>query len=625
MKKLYIALSFVILSTSLIAQTKDTKKADKLYSQFKYVAAAEEYLKIVNANKADAYVYKQLADSYYNTFNATEAVKWYAKAIIQNQDAETYYRYSQMLKANSKYEEANKQMEKFASKAPNDQRAKAFLANPNYLPKLLDKQKGYEVKSLEINSDQSDFGAVLSGNLLYFASARNKAKKVYGWTNEPFLDIYQANYNLDGTITNAVPVAELNTKFNDGPVTISKDGNTMYFASESFKEHSYEKDKVTKNKMGQVNLFKATKSGSTWGNVSPLPFNSSAYSTANPSISQDGKTLYFSSNMPGGLGGNDIWKVSISSTGSFGKPENLGNRVNTEGDESFPFIGEDNKTLFFASSGKPGLGGLDIFQIDISKGATSEAINLGKPVNSEKDDFAFSFYQDKNIGFFSTNRDKQDQLYQAKPVCALDILTIVTNTKTGEILSKATVAIVDEKKNIIATEICNDKGEVNFRVECEKTYTIQVSKDGFEGNTYSVASVSKATQTKIAAALQPIEIIITEKEVVLNDIFFEFNKSNVTQEAAFELDKLVQAMKSNEKLVILVKAHTDNRGSEQYNLKLSEARANGTVQYVISKGIPASRISGKGFGATEPLVDCKDKCTEEEHTKNRRSEFLIVK
>jgi len=382
-----------MLGSSLLAQNQDTKKADKLYGQFKYVAAAEAYLKLVTANKADQYVYKQLADSYYNTFNTTEAVKWYSKAVVQSKDAETYYRYAQMLKANGKYEEANKQMQQFAAKAPNDQRAKAFKSNPDYLPKLLSKQKGYTIKALDINSDKSDFGAVLSNNALYFASARNKAKKVYGWTNEPYLDIYQANYNLDGTVTNAVPVTELNTKYNDGPVTVSKDGNTMYFASESFVEHSYEKDKVSKNKMGQVNLFKATKSGSTWGNITPLPFNSGSYSTSNPALSRDGKTLYFSSDMPGGLGGNDIWKIAVKPDGSFDKPVNAGNKINTEGNESFPYLSEDGKTLFFASSGLPGLGGYDVFQIDLSKDA--EAVNLGQPINSEKDDFAFTFYQEK--------------------------------------------------------------------------------------------------------------------------------------------------------------------------------------------------------------------------------------
>ncbi len=622
MKNLYIALSFVIASGSIVAQNKDTQKADKLFNRYEYVTATQEYLKLVDKGKSDAYVYKQLADTYFNMFNTAEAAKWYAKATESTQEAETYYRYAQMLKANGKYEEANKQMQKFTSLAPNDQRAKTFKENPNYVPRLLDKQKLYDVKTLEINSDKSDFGAVLYDNELYFTSARNASRKDYGWNKEPFLDLYKADYNTDGTLTNARTITELNSKYHDGPITISSDGNTAYYASDSFRESSFEKDKKNKLKLSRNNLFVVTKENGKWAKSISLPFNSKEYSTSNPSLSRDGKTLYFSSDMPGSIGGVDIWKVVVNTDGSFGTPLNLGTKVNTEGNESFPFIADDNSTLFFASSGKPGLGGLDVFQIDLSKG--TEAMNLGKPVNTEKDDFAFTFNKAKNLGFLSSNRSGNDDIFGATPVCGLDVLTVVTNAKTGAILANAKVSILDDKKNVIATESSNEKGEVSYRVECEKAYSVQASKDGYESNTFAVAK-SKGGQTKVDAALQPIDVIVTETEIILNPIYFEYNKSNITQEGAFELDKLVQVMKNNDKLVILAKSHTDNRGSDVYNLNLSDRRAKATVQYVISKGIAASRISGKGFGETEPKVDCKETCTEEQFAQNRRSEFLIVK
>ena len=622
MKNLYIAFSFVMASSTMIAQNAATKKADKLYSRYEYVTAAEEYLKLVDQGKGDDYVYNRLADTYFNMFNTAEAVRWYAKAIEKSQDSETYYRYAQMLKANGKYEESNKQMQKFASLAPNDQRAIAFKKDPNYVPKLLDKQKKYDVKSLDISSDKSDFGAVLYDNQFYFTSARNGARKEYGWTKEPFLDIYKADYNIDGTITNASAVSELNSKYHDGPVTISSDGTTVYFASDSFREKSFEKDKKDNLKLGRNNLFVSTKDNGKWGKVISLPFNSSEYSTSNPSLSRDGKTLYFSSDMPGTLGGVDIWKVAVNEDGSFGKPENLGSKVNSEGNESFPFIADDNNTLYFASSGKQGLGGLDVFQIDLSK--SDEAVNLGKPVNTEKDDFGFTFNKAKNLGFFASNRNGNDDIFGATPVCGVEVITIVTNAKNGAVLANANVSIVDEKKNVIATKISNEKGEVSYEVECEKSYSIQASKDGFESNTFGVTK-SKGGQTKVDAALQPIEAIVTETEIILNPIYFEYNKSNITQEGAFELDKLVQVMKSNDKLVILAKSHTDNRGSDAYNLSLSDRRAKASVQYVISKGIAKDRISGKGMGEIEPKVDCKEACTEEQHAQNRRSEFLIVK
>jgi len=457
---------------------------------------------------------------------------------------------------------------------------------------------------------------------VYFASARNGARKTYGWTDEPYLDIYKADYNADGTVTNPVTVTDLNSKWHDGPITISADGNTAYFASESYKEKVSEKDKKANAKFSQVYLFKATKNGGTWGNITALPFNDKTFSSSNPSLSRDGKTLYFSSNRPGSIGGVDIWKVAVNEDGTYGEPQNLGNKVNTEGNESFPYIADDNKTLYFASSGKQGLGGLDIYQIDLSSG--SDASNLGKPVNTEKDDFALSFNSVKGVGFLSSNRNGNDDIFAVTPICGVDVMIAVTNAKTGELLSNASVSILDDKKNVIATEMSNAKGEVKYRVECDKPYVVQASKDGYEGNTFAV-NKSKGPTAKVDAALQPIDVIVKEDEVVLKDVYFEFNKSNITQEGAFELDKLVQVMKNNDKMVILVKAHTDNRGGDKYNLNLSDRRAKSTVQYIISKGIAANRISGKGMGELEPKVDCGDKCTEEQYAQNRRSEFLIVK
>lgn len=619
MKNLYIVLSFFAISSSIIAQNQDTKVADKLFSRYEYISAVKEYQKLVDSGKADGYVYKQMADAYYNMFNTAEAIKWYAKATASKQDAETYYRYAQMLKSNGKYEESNKQMTKFAALAPNDLRAKSFNENPNYVPKLV-QGVAYTVSPVKISSDKSDFGAVLYDKTLYFTSARNESRKNYGWNGEPFLDVYTSIMADSGTFSEPVPLESINHKRHDGPVTISADGNTMYFSSDSFREGLYEKDKQNHLKLGRNNLYVATKSGETWSDIKPLPFNSKDYSLSNPSLSRDGKTLYFSSNMPGSIGGVDIWKVSVNG-GNFGKPENLGPKVNTEGNESFPFIADDNTTLYFASTGKPGFGGLDIFQINLAKG--TEAVNMEKPINTEKDDFDFTFNKAKNIGFLSSNRNGNDDLFLATPLCAVDLLVVVTNAKTGAVLDNAKVAILDAKNNVIATQYSNSNGEVNYKIECDTPYSIQASKDGFEGNVFPVEK-SKGPTAKLPAPLQPIDVIITPTEIVLQPIYFEFDKSNITQQGAFELDKLVQVMKNNDKLVIFAKSHTDSRGSDTYNLSLSDRRAQATVQYVISKGIPAERISGKGFGESEPKVQC-DPCTEEQYAQNRRSEFLIVK
>jgi outer membrane protein OmpA-like peptidoglycan-associated protein/tetratricopeptide (TPR) repeat protein len=623
MKKTYILLILVLASSLISAQNKDTQVADKLFKKFEFISAAESYLKLVASNKADGYVYRQLGDCYYNIYNTKEAAKWYAKAIAKKQDSELYYRYSQMLKAIGNYAESNKQMQKFAEMQPNDSRAKTFNENPNYVPVLLDQRKSFDVKPIDINSDKSDFGAFLIDNTIYFTSARNSNSKIYSWTKEPFLDIYKANLNEDGTISNILLLKEINSKYHDGSVSISQDGSTMYFTSDSFRENSFEKDKASKLKLGRNNIFSAKFVNGKWDEITSLPFNSKDYSTGNPSISKDGKTLYFSSNRPGSIGGIDIWKVAISESGSYGTPENLGKNVNTEGNESFPFITSDN-VLYFSSDGKQGLGAMDVYKIDLTK--NSEAKNLGKPVNSEKDDFAFTINENKNIGFVASNRNGNDDIFKLIPVCNYEVNAIVTNANSGAIIAEANVSILDDKNNIISTIKSNNKGEVSYTVDCEKTYTIQAIKDGFESNSFAViASNKKGGSIKIDAVLMPISEIITEKEVKLKPIFFEYNNSNITQQGAFELDKLVQIMKNNEKLIIFVKSHTDNRGTDEFNLLLSDKRVKATIQYVISNGIDPNRISGKGFGETEPKVDCKENCTEEAHEQNRRSEFLIVK
>jgi outer membrane protein OmpA-like peptidoglycan-associated protein/tetratricopeptide (TPR) repeat protein len=603
------------------AQNKATAAADKLFARLEYVEAAQAYQKLVDNGKGDNYIYRQLAEANYNVFNSTEAVKWFALAAKESQDAEFYWKYAQMLKANGKYEEANKQMAVFAQKAPNDKRAVNFKSNPNYLSKLLDKQKAFNVKTLKINSEKTDFGGFLDNeSQLYFVSSRNKTKRTDGWNEEPYLDIYRVTYTLDGNFGKVEEQADLNTKWHDGPVCIAPDGKTMYFARDSHAEKKFEKDKKLNAKFGQVNLYRATKNGEKWENITPLPFNSNTYSTSAPSLSADGKTLYFSSDMPGSLGASDIWKVSINGD-TYGTPENLGPNVNTEANEQFPFITADN-VLYFASNGRTGLGGLDIFVANLSK--NEPASNLGKPVNSEKDDFAFSFNTGKNVGFISSNRSGNDDIYLIEPLCAVEAEIVVTNSKTGAPLANAQVTILDEKKNAIQMNTTDANGVVNYTVECDKAYGIQAAQQGFENGVFAI-NKSKNGKITIQAPLTPIEVMVTEKEVILNEISFEYNKSNITQEGAFELDKLVAVMNSNPNMEILVKAHTDNRGGDQFNMQLSDRRAKATVQYIISKGIAASRIQGKGFGESEPKIDCKENCTEEQHAINRRSEFLIVK
>ncbi|QYJ68745.1 OmpA family protein [Flavobacterium litorale] len=625
MKNLYITLSFMLATTAVIAQNKDTKTADKHFDRFEYVEAAEEYLELVNDGKADGYVYQRLADSYYNVFNYKEAVKYYDKAVAAGvADSETHYRYAQMLKAAGRYEESNTQMRKFAQLVPSDKRAMLFMEDPNYLPKLRKQNKLFDEKLLEINSEEyGSFGPVLTDdNTLYFTSARNTARKTYEWNDQPYLDLYMATYNANGTFSEPVPVDGINSKWHDGPAAVTADGKVMYFSSESFKESKqFERDKDANAKIGQVYLYKATKQGDSWGNVQPLPFNDKRWSTGNPSISKDGKTLYFTSDREGSVGDTDIWMVEVKGGNSYGEPVNLGSNINTEGKETFPFITEDNH-LYFSSNARPGFGGHDIYMVDLDEGGAP--MNVGAPINSPQDDFSFSYNVGKKMGYFASNRSGVDKLYSATPICGVEAIVMVKDANTGKPLASAKVAILDEENNVIEGKMTGADGKVTYNIDCDRAYTVQAITKGYEGNSFPVAETDGGKVT-INAELKPIEEIVVPPVIVLNPIFFEFDKSNITQQAAFELDKVVQLMQENEDMVVMVKAHTDNRGSDKYNMRLSNRRAKSSVQYIISKGIAKSRISGEGFGESQPKVDCGTDCSEEQHAENRRSEFIIVK
>ncbi len=550
------------------------------------------------------------------------------KRLLDSQNPETIYKYAQMLKANGKFDQSNDWMSKFSKMRPGDIRALSFKANPNYLPKILEKGKKFNVQGLEFNSENSDFGGTLQDGKLYIVSARNNARKTYGWNEEPYLDILEIPVRTDGVFGDAYLLGnKINTKYHEGTVSFSPDGKTMYFSRESFYENSYQKDSITKNKFSVMNLFKATKENGAWDNVMALPFNSSKYNTSGPSVSKDGKALYFHSDMPGGFGLADIYKVEINNNGSFGEPVNMGQKINTEGQERFPYAASDG-TLYFSSDGHLGLGGLDVFFSKEIDGKMAPVRNIGIPVNSNADDFAFTI-NESGEGFVSSNRmggRGSDDIYAVKklqPICDVLIAVNVTDSKTGEALSGAFVNLSDTSNNTLSSKNTDEKGKSEFMVECETDTQLQVALQDYESKNVSISG-TRDEEVMVNVTLDPIEKLIVEDKIVLNSIYFDFDKSNITSKAAFELDKLIQIMTKYPELVIQAASHTDSRGSDTYNLGLSNRRAKTTVQYVISKGIDASRISGKGIGEKELLVKCGSKCTEEDHQMNRRSEFIIV-
>ena len=629
MKK-YNSIFIIILITGSFAnaQSKATKKADKLFSKFEFVEAAKAYEDLIAKGNSDVYVYSQLAEAYYNVFNSVEAEKWYAKTLKTSEAPETIYKYAQMLKANGKYEDSNAQMAKFASMRPADHRAIAFVENPNYLPKILEKGKKFNVQDAGINSAYSDFGGTLQGGQLYIATARNEMGKSYGWNEEPFLDIYVAQKNDDGSFQAPSPVEALNTKYHEGVVSFSPDGNTMYFSRESYYDKIFERDSLSRNKFSVLNLYKSTKELEGWSEGEALSLNSENYSVKNPAVSPDGKTLFFASDMAGGMGQFDIYSAPINDDGSVGEATNLGQKLNTEGQEMFPFVSSDN-TLYFSSDGHLGLGGMDVFFAKLVDGKVGPIRNVGIPVNGNADDFAFSINDESGEGFVSSNREGgagSDDVYAVKvlqPICDVLVTVTVKDSETGNILVGATVNVLDSEGNSIGTKTTSDKGEVNYIVECASDLSLSASMENYESGTGFVAGTSEE-ESSTEILLDPIDEIILANKVALDPIYFDFDKSNITAQAAFELDKLVQLMNKYQSIIISAESHTDTRGNATYNQKLSERRALTTAQYVISKGIAAERITGVGMGETAPVNDCGTGCSEDEHQMNRRSEFIIL-
>ena len=630
----FIALTFLSIST-IDAQDKSSKKADKQFSKLEFVKAAESYKKLINNGKSSDYVVAQLAECYYNIFNTVEAEKWYATLAEDSSDPDIIFKYSQMLKANGKYKLSNKWMNKFVELRPADNRATSFLKNPNYLPKIISKGKRFNVQNLDINSEYSDFGGALNNNKLYITSSRNTVglfdlgrwitqRISYGWNNEPYLDIYSFDVTDSGSYLNEDYLgSNINTKYHEGLASFDNEGN-MYISRESFYENEYVKDPESNNITSLIGIYKISKGEK---NVVALNINSVEYSVKNPSISSDGKTLYFSSDMPGGFGNFDIYRGDIDENGNINNVENLGQKVNTEGQEMFPFIGDKNN-LYFSSDSQLGLGGLDVFFTKEVDGKWASARNVGIPVNSNADDFAFSMNEATGEGFVSSNRSGgkgSDDIYSIKrliPICDVLLTTNVMDAKTKLGIDSATTSISDKEGNIASTKTSSNEGVSEFMLVCDEAGKLIVSKEGYNSKIVDL-KMSSEEFTSINVMLDPIEKIIVAEKIELNAIYFDFDKSNIKAEAAFELDKLVQIMNKYPEMTVSIESHTDSKGPSSYNQRLSERRAKTTSQYVISKGIDSTRLSSTGKGESNPVVDCTN-CSKDEDQLNRRSEFIIT-
>ena len=373
-----------------------------------------------------------------------------------------------------------------------------------------------------------------------------------------------------------------------------------------------------------------------------MPFNNVTYSVGHPAINKDGTKMFFISDMPSTFGKTDLFVVDINKDGTYGIPKNLGPTVNTKGMEMFPFIDHDNILYFSSDSRTNGMGGLDVYAVKIfDDNSVSEVLHLGKPVNSEADDFAYILKNgdEKNEGYFSSNREGgkgDDDIYHfvssppLKIECHQDVVGIVTDKKTSKIIEGAVVVLFDDKDNEVSSATTDDKGAYTFTIDCEKAYKVVASKDKYERDSKEfTASKEAKAKVNIDLVLDPVpEVVVVRERVVvnINPIYFDFDQADIRQDAAAELDKVVNIMNKYPDLLIEGGSHTDSRGPDEYNIILSTRRAGATVDYIVNHGIDRSRISAKGYGETQLVNGCDGtkKCTEAEHQQNRRTEFVIL-
>lgn len=640
LKNILYSLILLLLTNLSFGQKVKTTAADKNYNNFAYVDAIATYEKLAAKGYKDERMFQKLGNAYYFNADLKKAVEWYEVLFEMNsdQDPEYYYRYAQSLKAIGNYEKADKMLELFNDKSGNDKRAKLFEKNKNYLGVIKVNSGRFTIEDAGINSNYSDYGASISGNKLVFASARDTggvSKKVFRWTNQSFTNLYSSEMNDDGSLAAPKRLANaVNSKFHESTPVFTKDGTTMYFTRNNYLDGKKGKDT---DRITLLKLYKATFKDDKWSNITELPFNSDNYSVAHPALSVDEQTLYFASDMPGTLGQSDLFKVTINN-GTFSTPINLGPTINTEGRETFPFISSDNE-LYFASDGRPGLGGLDIYVTPlVANDAFTTIQNVGAPINSNTDDFGFLINNETHHGFFTSNRaggKGYDDIYKftelKKLICKQTVSGIITDLDTKEVLAVAKVYLLDDKYTIVKETTSDESGVYAFEVLCDNKYYIRAEKDAYLTDESNITIPNESGESSLSIALsKKIKKVGVGADLAttldIPIIYFDLDKSFIRKDAAFELEKILVVMQDNPTMKIDIRSHTDSRQTNNYNNALSDRRAKATRAWLISNGIAADRLTAKGYGESQLVNKCADgvKCTEEEHQENRRSEFIIV-
>jgi outer membrane protein OmpA-like peptidoglycan-associated protein len=634
MKKIFSLLLLLSIISNAFGQETKLNKANKKYDKYSYVDAIEIYEKVAEKGYKSVELFQKLGNAYYFNSDLPNASKWYGALFNLNEtvEPEYYFRYAQALKAEENYEKSNYYMELFNEKTT-DSRGKLFSENKDYLKDIEAVTPKYKINKTDINSEFYDYGPSFFGNQIVFTSSRSEGNlysKIHDWTKQNFTDLFVAQIDSTGKLENVTNFSTtINTKFNESSPVFTKDGKTMYFTRNNYNDG---KKRKSDDKEIMEKIYKAEFINGEWTNVKELPFCSDNYKTAHPALSPDEKTLFFVSNMPGTIGNADLYQVAIKSNGSFGQPENLGPTINTEGRETFPFVAADN-TLFFASNGHPGLGGLDIFEAKFTNNGFTKPVNVGKPINSSMDDFGYVANSD-NLGFFTSNRTGGtgfDDIYTFT-ICTHLQSGVIIDAETNEILVNAKVVLFDDKMNEISETYSSDKGVYSFKIECNKAYFVRASKEEYETSEKPFGPVTETGKSELNIELKrnvfPIQVgTDLAKLFNISIIYFDLDKWDIRQDAAEDLEKIISVMHQYPEMTIDIRSHTDSRQTHAYNELLSDRRAKATLEFMVKSGINRNRLTSKGYGETQLVNQCSDGvlCSEEEHQKNRRSEFIVMK
>lgn len=638
---LYSSIFFLFVLNGFSQKIK-VASADKKYERYAFIDAISIYERIAAKGYKDEKMFQRLANSYYFNGELVKAFKWYDALFSLNskQEPEYCFKYALCLKSVGDYKKADTIMNQFTLTTSSDKRAQLFTSHRNYLEEIEANSGRFNIANAGINSEFSDYGTAFYDNKLIFCSARGNGgfyDTKFKWTGQSFTDLFSAEVTSNGNLRKPVLFggSKINLKFNESTPVFTKDGKTMYFTRNNFLDG---KRGIDANGITLVKLYKSTIEGDSWVNVTELPFDSDMYSVGHPALSPDGKILYFVSDMPGTIGQSDLYKVSINDDGSYGVPSNLGNRINTEGRESFPFISDDN-VLYFASDGHPGLGGLDIFASTINKdGSFADVLNVGAPVNDRMNDFAFFIDSKSHNGFFTSNRPSSmgsEDIYKfsetRKLNCEQYLTGIITDAESGKVLPLAKISVLDTNFKLINEMLADYDGKYRFEVECSKKYYVRAEKSDYQTAEDNIIIGKIAGQTFLSLELdKSIKKIVTggnlAKAFQIKTIYFDIDKYSITPPAAIDLEKILLVLKDNPKIKIDIRSYTDSRQSAKYNLGLSSNRAKATIDWFIKNGINKNRLSGKGYGEVQLVNGCVDGvlCSEQEHQANRRSEFIVV-